>query len=56
MRSQYIHHRITKIEEDALAVFITNAHAALYTALMNMDKFNTPEAFIEAIDRVKFGG
>ena len=56
MRSQYIHHRISRIEGDALATFIMNAHAALYTALMKMDRFKTPEAFIDAIDRVKFGG
>jgi hypothetical protein len=56
MRSQYIHHRISKMEETELNMFIVNAHATFFTALKNMSHSSTTTEFIDAIDRLKFGG
>ena len=55
IRSKYIHHRNTEIEEDTLSLFTINACATFRMALQRMNDTNTSAEFIEAIDRVKFG-
>lgn len=57
IRSQYIHHRISSIEEATLDIFTANAHAEVFFAtLKDIENFKTPQDFINAIDRVNFGG
>lgn len=56
MRSRYIHHRNAEIEESTLNSFTGYAFSTLLMALSNMDKFKTAVEFIDAIDRIKFGG
>jgi hypothetical protein len=55
MRSHYIHHRISQLQQAELSVFAENAHAAFFVALRCMH-FQTHNEFIGAIDRKKFGG
>jgi arginine/ornithine N-succinyltransferase beta subunit len=56
MRSKYIHHRITVLEEESLELFVANARKVLYISLMSADHFNLQADFVAAIDRIKFGG
>jgi hypothetical protein len=55
-RSRYIHHRISVSEEAAMEKFVVRARAAFEAALANARQVKTGLEFIEAIDRVKFGG
>ncbi len=56
IRSRYIHHRSEEIEYPTLNSFTAYAYAAFRAALSNMNKTKTPAEFIDAIDRIKFGG
>jgi len=56
MRSRYIHHRASVVEEEAVEKFIASARALFDGAMANASKFKTAREFVEAIDRVKFGG
>lgn len=52
LRGQYRTLPLTPREQQILAIFITNAHAALRTALQNVDSFQTKAKFIEAVNRL----
>ncbi len=56
MRSQYVHHRVSAIEEESLQEFILIARTALWISLQQIDNFETIESFHDAIDELKFGG
>jgi Apea-like HEPN len=56
LRSRYVHHQKSIAEENVLEGFFTVAASALFGALGNVRSFVTTLDFINAIDRVKFGG
>jgi hypothetical protein len=56
LRSRYVHHQKSIAEENALEGFFPVATSALFSALANVGNFATALDFINAIDRVKFGG
>ena len=56
MRSQYIHHRASVVEEEAILKFIVHARAIFDGAMASASKFKTVREFVDEIDRVKFGG
>jgi hypothetical protein len=56
IRFRYIHHQKSVSEENALEKFFPIAKAALFAALANTQQFATSLEFIDAIERVKFGG
>jgi hypothetical protein len=56
IKSRYIHHRSVDLEETTLTIFTANAYRVFLTALNNIDNIKTSIEFIDAIDRIKFGG
>lgn len=56
LRSRYVHHQQSIEDEEALQAFFPIATSALFSALANAANFQTPTEFIDAIDRIKFGG
>lgn len=56
MRSQYIHHRVSLVEQDKLETFVRNAGFVLLGTLKkSISKFRTKDEFLRAIDLIKFG-
>ncbi|WP_224545466.1 HEPN domain-containing protein [Mesorhizobium sp. CA16] len=55
MRSQYIHHRLTTVDESELDRVFYNIRTALAQAVANLERFKTCDDFLAAIDRTKFG-
>ena len=55
LRSRYIHHRVNVSEEHELEAFTLNAWQVLHVALSGTNSCPTREAFIDAIDQIKFG-
>ncbi|TPI27772.1 hypothetical protein FJW08_22670 [Mesorhizobium sp. B3-2-1] len=55
MRSQYIHHRLTALDEIELDQVFVNIRTALAQAVANLQRFKTKDDFLAAIDRTKFG-
>ncbi|RWB22719.1 HEPN domain-containing protein [Mesorhizobium sp.] len=55
MRSQYIHHRLTEVDEIELNQVFFNIRTALAQAVANLERFKTRDDFLAAIDRTKFG-
>jgi len=56
IRSRYIHHQKSVPDESAVEKFFPIARSALFTALASTPNFSTAFDFVNAIDRVKFGG
>lgn len=56
IRSRYVHHQKSVSEQAAFEKFFPIARAALFGALGNTPNFATAFDFVNAIDRVKFGG
>jgi len=56
MRSQYVHHLVPTADAQALEEFVFAAHMTFRTALRNLGKVSSQRSFVEALDRMKFGG
>jgi hypothetical protein len=54
MRSKYIHHQVTSLEEDRLSEFYVNARVLFQIVLNNADRFETTSDFISSIEKLKF--
>ena len=56
LRSQYIDHRVSVSEEAELEAFWYDARRMFLAAISNVGRFDTRMKFVEAIERLKFGG
>lgn len=56
VRSQYIHHRVSAVDAKELDIAFQTIRAVLATAVSNIGKFSRHSEFIDAVERLKYGG
>jgi hypothetical protein len=56
LRSKFFHHGHNMSESEVLTEFFTNVWIFFMSVIKNIDKFETKEAFLEALDNIKLGG